>query len=134
MYGLDLSEQISAIKPGGHLCLFYDRAPSEQMPAIVPFIGAGLAGNEQCLYVADDQTVQELSQHLQRAGIDVKHECNAGRLKLLTRLEWRQVGELDSTKKAGQIRQFIQQARRSGFNGIRFAVEMTWTLGPDITP
>lgn len=132
MYGLELEDQISTIKAGGHLCLFYDQEPGQQLPALLPFIRSGLAQDEQFIYIADDQTVSELRPRLESAGIDVEGECRNGRLKLFTRKEWRQPGKLDSTKKAAQVRQFVAQASRDGFKGIRFAVEMTWTLGPDI--
>ncbi|MDB6109084.1 MAG: putative two-component sensor histidine kinase protein, partial [Pedosphaera sp.] len=129
---LELAEQISKVKPGGHLCLFYEKDPAEQMPALIPFIREGLTHDEQFIYIADDQTVDELASHLKRGGIDVARESESGRLKLYTRNEWRQPGELDSSQKARQVRQFIIQAGKQGFKGIRFAVEMTWVLGPDI--
>jgi PAS domain S-box-containing protein len=127
-----LAEQMSSIAPGGHMCLFYERDPVEQMPALVPFIRQGLENHEQFIYIADDQTTHELAAHLERGGINVNKECKSGRLKLCTRQEWRQPGDLDSSRKATQVREFVAQAAREGFKGIRFAVEMTWTLGPDI--
>ena len=102
------------------------------MPALVPFIREGLARNEQFIYIADDQTVEELSNRLEEHAIDVATETRCGRLKLYTRKEWRQPGTLDSNRKAQQVRQYIAEAARAGFKGIRFAVEMTWTLGPEI--
>src|SRR5882672_9022366 len=102
------------------------------MPALIPFITEGLSRDEQFIYIADDLTVDELAGHLARNGIDVAKESDSGRLKLYTRNEWRQPGELDSDKKAQQVRQFVAQAANDGFKGIRFAVEMTWTLGPNI--
>jgi len=86
------------------------------------------------LYIADDQTVDELSGRLRDGGINVGQESGRGRLKLWTRREWRQPGELDSAKKSLQIRGLIQEASKAGFKGVRFAVEMTWILGPDFTP
>lgn len=134
MFRLELEEQMSTIEGGGHLCLFYDQDPAEQMPALVPFIREGLAKQEQFIYIADDQTVDELATQLERSGLNVRARCKSGHLKLYTRNEWRQPGKLDSTEKARQVRQFVSQAARAGFHGIRFAVEMTWTLGPDIDP
>src|SRR5579872_1012033 len=128
----ELTDQITRVAPGGHLCLFYEKDPAEQMPALIPFIQNGLSQNEQFIYIADDQTVDQLAGHLEQRGINVGKESQCGRLKLHTRNEWRQPGELDSNKKAQQVRLFVDQAARSGFKGIRFAVEMTWTLGPDI--
>ena len=69
---------------------------------------------------------------MDEAGINVGRETERGRLKLWTRDKWRQPGELESERKARQVHQFIDEATQAGFKGIRFAVEMTWTLGPHI--
>ena len=75
-----LADQIARIEPGGHLCLFYEKDPAEQMPALVPFITQGLSRGEQFIYIADDLTVGELAGHLARNGIDVVKESASGRL------------------------------------------------------
>src|ERR1051325_1320998 len=129
---MELRQEILGLQPGDHLCLFYERDPAEQMPALVPFIQEGLKRNEQFIYIADDQSVESLTATLEKSGVNVREESARGRLKLWTRKEWRQPGPLASDRKAAQVRQFIQQAMADGFRGIRFAVEMTWTLGPDI--
>ena len=100
---LELTQQMLNLRQGDHLCLFYDRDPAEQMPALVPFIQQGLSSDEQCIYIADDQTVDELAGQLERCGINVGAETDRGALKLWTRREWRQPGELDSEKKAAQV-------------------------------
>ncbi len=128
----ELTKQILNLRQGDHLCLFYEKDPAEQMPALIPFIQEGLARNEQFIYIADDHTVEELGAHLLESGIDVPLEIERGRLKLWTRKEWRQPGELSSETKLAQVRQLIDGALRDGFAGIRLAVEMTWTLGPEI--
>src|SRR5713226_4658001 len=129
----DLTQQILNLNPGDHLCLFYDKDPSEQMPALVPFIQEGLSKGEQFIYIADDHTVGELEGRLQNSGINVGKEVDKGALKLWTRQEWRQPGDLCSEKKSLQVLEFIKEAAKSGFKGSRFAVEMTWALGPDIS-
>ncbi|HTM08075.1 MAG TPA: MEDS domain-containing protein [Verrucomicrobiae bacterium] len=118
--------------PGDHLCLFYEKDPAEQMPALLPFIQEALAAGEQFVYVADDHTINELSERLRQGGIDVSRECDRGALKLWTRRDWRQPGKLSAAKKSRQVLQLIEEATKSGFKASRFAVEMTWTLGPDI--
>jgi len=128
----ELTQQILNLKDGNHLCLFYEKEPAEQMPALVPFIQDGLSRDEQFIYIADDQTVDELSQRLEQSGINVGEESNRGALKLWTRQEWRQPGRLSSKKKSLQVKRIIDEAAKSGFKGSRFAVEMTWALGPDI--
>jgi signal transduction histidine kinase/ActR/RegA family two-component response regulator len=128
----ELTQQILDLQAGDHLCLLYEKEPAEQMPALVPFIQDGLTRDEQSIYIADDQTVDELAGRLEQSGIDVAKECDRGALRLWSRREWRQRGKLSSEKKSQQVRQFIDEAQKSGFKGSRFAVEMTWALGPDI--
>ena len=129
----ELCLQLLNLEPGAHLCLFYEKDPVEQMPALIPFIQEGLCRDEQLIYIADDQTVEELENRLKQGGINVAMETGKERLKLWTRREWRQPGRLDSAQKLRQVRRFIDQAFDRGFKGIRFAMEMTWTLGPDIS-
>jgi two-component system, LuxR family, sensor kinase FixL len=128
-----LSQRILDLKQGDHACLLYNEDPAEQMPALVPYIKQGLEEGERCIYVADDQTVEDVARALEAGGINVREESARGALKLWTRREWRQPGELDSARKSLQVRQFIDEALQAGFKGVRFAVEMTWTLGPDIS-
>jgi signal transduction histidine kinase len=129
----ELTQEILNLWPGNHLCLFYEKDPSEQMPALVPFIQDALSSDEQFVYIADDQTVEELEVRLKQSGIDVGKECERGALKLWTRREWRQPGELSSENKSRQVLQYVHEATQSGFKGSRFAIEMTWALGPDIS-
>jgi PAS domain S-box-containing protein len=128
----ELAQQILDLKDGDHLCLFYEKDPVEQMPALVPFIQDGLSRDERFIYIADDQTVDQLAERLERSGVNVAQESDRGALKLWTRREWRQPGKLSAKKKTLQILKFIKQACEAGFKGSRFAVEMTWALGPDI--
>lgn len=127
-----LVDEVRGLKQGGHLCLVYDDDPAEQMPALLPFIQRGLEDGEQCLYVADDLTVDELRDALAAHGIDVVGETARGALLLWTREQWRQPGELNSAAKAAQVQGLVDAALEAGYTGIRFAVEMTWTLRPDI--
>ena len=129
----ELTEQILKLQAGDHLCLFYDSDPAEQMSALIPYIQDGLAKGEQVIYVADDHTVDALAQRLEQSAINVGKQSDSDALKLWTRREWRQVGELSSARKFMQVSQFIDAARRAGFKGVRFAIEMTWVLGPDIS-
>ena len=128
----ELTQQILNLKDGDHLCLFYEKDAAEQMPALVPFIQDGLLRDEQFIYIADDQTVDELAGRLEQSGVNIAKESDRGALKLWSRREWRQPGRLSAKKKSRQVLDFINRASEAGFKGTRFAVEMTWILGPDI--
>lgn len=119
---------------GEHTCVLYERDPGEQIPLLVPFIREAFSAGQQFVYIADDQSVSELADRLQGQGVDVAAQSRRGALKLWTRAQWRQPGELDPARKSIQVRQFVQEAQQAGFSGVRFAVEMTWTLSPDIGP
>src|ERR1051326_4247506 len=101
----ELTREILNLQQGDHLCLFYEHDPAEQMPALVPFIQDALTKDEQFIYIADDQTIEQLRERLNTSGINVGKETEKSRLKLWTRNEWRQPGELSSEKKAAQVRQ-----------------------------
>lgn len=128
----EVADQILSLKDGDHLCLFYAKAPAEQMDAMIPFIQDALAKDEQFVYIADDQTVEQVAASLEQSGVAVGSEIDRGALKLWTRREWRQPGRLSPAKKSRQVLDLISRAKESGFKGSRFAVEMTWILGPDI--
>jgi hypothetical protein len=70
----ELAQEIVNLRPGDHLCLFYEKDPREQMPALVPFIQDGLSRDEQFVYIADDQTVEDLEGRLRQNGINVGQE------------------------------------------------------------
>ena len=82
MMTTELTEEMLNLQPGDHLCLFYDKDPAEQMPALVPFIQQALHRDEQFIYIADDQSVDQLIGELEQRGIGVARESDRGRLKL----------------------------------------------------
>ena len=115
-----------------HVCLIYESDPAEQYPAILPFIREGLDGGERCIYVADDSRIDDLTAAMRAAGIDANAALVRGALLIWTRDEWRHAGPLDSVAGAAQVRAAIADALVAGYPAVRFAVEMTWTLDPDI--
>src|ERR1051326_6075236 len=88
--GSELVERALNLLPGDHLCLFYEKDPAEQMPALIPFIREALGREEQFIYVADDQTIDELARRLEAGGVDIHRARARGALKLYTRADLRQ--------------------------------------------
>jgi hypothetical protein len=128
-----LIENLIGTKPGDHICVIYDYSPVEQMEAVAAFLKEGLEAGEQSIYVADDDLpIEHLTQSLRIAGIDVTAVRESNALLIWTREHWRQPGPLDTIRKAAQVREVLDTAFAAGFTGVRFAVDMTWTLKPDI--
>jgi hypothetical protein len=119
------------LRQGAHVCLIYDE-PHAQFEALAPFFDEGLRNGERCIYIADDLAPGDVSSSLADYGIDVEGYAGRGALLVWGRDQWRQAGELRSARKAVQVLRIVEEAILAGYRGQRFAVEMTWTLGPDI--
>jgi signal transduction histidine kinase len=87
---------------------------------------------ERCIGVLDDTSVADVREALSAYGVDVRRAVDQEALCFLTRDQWREPGELDSERKLAQVNATLEQARDAGFSGVRFAVNASWTLGPDI--
>jgi len=113
-----------------HVCLVYDD-PNDQLPVLVPYFQEGLLAGERCVWVLDDLSPDAAVHALGEARLDVAHHLKDGSLRLWTRADWRPQ-ELVPTRRLSEVRGIVDEAVREGFRGIRFGIEMTWILGPDI--
>jgi hypothetical protein len=99
---------------------------------MLPFIAQGLDEGERVIYVADDLSVFQLHAALASRQIDPLQQMARGALLLLTRSDWRLPGDFDAHAQVVRLREMIERALDAGFKGVRFGVEMTWTLGPTL--
>src|SRR5690349_3005854 len=76
--------RLHALRPGQHLCLFYDRR-DEQIGISLEYIRGGLHKGERCIYVSDAETLDALRTALVHASIPVDTEIARGALLLLTK-------------------------------------------------
>ena len=77
-----LEAAVESISVHDHLCLLYE-SRAEQFAAVLPFVRHGLASGERCVYIADDNTVDEVLAALLDAGIDTGAELSRGALQVL---------------------------------------------------
>ncbi|MCG6154808.1 MEDS domain-containing protein [Rubinisphaera margarita] len=127
-----LAEQIRDLRPSDHVCMIYENA-EDQMAAAVPFIQSGLAGNELCLYLADESTCQEVDAALVRGGVDVEREKADGRLAVLTKYDGHlHGGTFDPDAMMQRLETVTRQALDDGFSGLRIIGEMSWALGSEL--
>jgi len=126
--------EIAGIGNGDHVCVLYDESADEWAREIGAFLAEGLANDEQCFYVWDESPPEKMLTELATHGIDAEAYAHAGALKVWTGHQWQESDTLDALRKAAQVREWIERAFLNGFKGVRFAVEMTWSKRPDITP
>jgi PAS domain S-box-containing protein len=124
-----LERELSQAKPGDHLCSIYENR-GEQLPASVQFIIDGLARGERCSYLVDESTLEDVTQALEAAGVEVAHERERGALQLLTRRVLRLPQDVSVPEAFCEfLLQAEAEALADGFSGRRQIAEMNWALG-----
>jgi signal transduction histidine kinase/ActR/RegA family two-component response regulator len=124
----ELERRIARLRQGDHLCLVY-RSAAEQTAALVPFLKAGLAAGERCLFVGHGTSGRRLEHALAEAGVDVQGECDRGALVFVTQRDnWLPGGRFDPGAMMDVLRQAEQHALEDGFSGLRATWNMGWVL------
>jgi PAS domain S-box-containing protein len=123
-----LWQQLAGLGAGAHVCPLYE-TPGQRMGALVPYFRAGLARGEQCLYIADDASVDDLRAH----GIGSDEDlARAALVVLSTRETYLRNGRFDADQMIELLSARLAEAQAAGFAGLRVAGEMSWALGSDI--
>jgi hypothetical protein len=116
------------IKPGEHLCFFYENK-TEQFQIVIPFLIEGLARKEKCLYIADENTVEEVKAGLLMHGVDVDQNMKTGQFNVITaRDSYLKPGRFILEDMISQLDSFVNQALNEGYSGARVAGETTWLI------
>jgi signal transduction histidine kinase len=124
----ELERRIAGLRQGDHLCLIY-RSAAEQTAALIPFLKAGLAAGERCLFAGHGTSARRLERALNEAGVDARGECDRGALLFLNRREtWLPGGRFDPGTMMDILRQAEQDALDDGFSGLRATWNMGWVL------
>ncbi|MFC4437551.1 MULTISPECIES: MEDS domain-containing protein [Natrialbaceae] len=112
-----------------HFALVYE-SRDDQFSAAIPFISQGLERGERCLYVADDNSREDVLTAMRDHGIDVDAALESGALSVLTPADtYRRTGEFDRTKMLEFWEESLERAIGEGdHTGLRAAAEMTWAL------
>jgi hypothetical protein len=108
---------------------FFHRSRADQFSVIAPFVAEGLAANQRCLYVAQDNSVPMVLQRLNEAGVPATEAVRSGSLKLLTSREtFLRHGIFQMDRMVEYLREEVEAALHDGFAGLRASGEMTWAL------
>ncbi|MDS0474679.1 MEDS domain-containing protein [Natrinema sp. 1APR25-10V2] len=118
--------------PENHLALIYETF-DEQLAAAVPFVRQGLEQNDRVMYVADENTEDELITAFKGAGIDVDAARDSGALSFQTPADlYQQSDEFDVDEMIDLIDETAHDAvENDEYNRFRMVAEMTWSLTDD---
>ncbi len=116
------------LKLGDHLCSFYENKV-EQFQIVLPFLKEGLAKEEKCLYIADENTAEEIKAGLLMHGVDVGAILKSGQLKIVTSREaYIRLGKFDPEAMVSFLVSAAKEALSEGYAGLRVAGEASWIL------
>lgn len=114
-----------------HLCLIYE-TQEEQFAAVVPFMRVGLERGEKCVYVADENTSDEVLEQMEKGGVDVARALETGAFRVLTKKDaYLKQGFFDPDWMINFLKETTDAAKAEGYAGLRVTGEMTWMLGGD---
>ncbi|MFC7142741.1 MEDS domain-containing protein [Halosimplex aquaticum] len=132
--GFETRESLGSDESHGdtdHIALIYEDQVG-QFETVVPFIREGLERGERCIYVADDNSVDEVLDAMRARGLAVDDAVESGALSVYTEEEtYRRTGEFDRDAMIDFWRDALADATDSGFTGVRAAAEMTWAVDAD---
>lgn len=117
------------IKQGDHLCSIYQNK-EQQFGLIIPFFEKGLNNNEKCIYIADDNSTDEVVAEFEKAGVAINKFIKSGKFVLLTKREtYLKNGYFDPEKMIQLLKNTEKDALNEGYSGVRGSGEMTWQIG-----
>ncbi len=118
----------ASLRTRDHAAIVYWTS-AELFDSVVPYLCAGLRAGDQVVYVADDHSVEAVSEALRAAGIDVGAEVSAERLILTqARAAFFPAGCFDVERALDGVRALAASAAARGFERVRLSVEMTYLL------
>jgi GAF domain-containing protein/predicted DNA binding protein len=126
-------EDLDGHDSNDHLALIYENQ-AEQFAAVVPFIRQGLRRGERCLYVADENSREEVLAALRDGDVDVDAALESGALTVHSKQDtYLREGTFDPDDMIEFLSDTIDEATEE-YEALRIGAEMTWVFGdsPDM--
>ncbi len=108
-----------------HAILFYtDR--NDEHEILFTYLKAGLDGGEAGIYVASEESPDEIKQAMKEYGLDSEHYEKSGALRVVDYREWYIIkGEFDISRLFSLWEQSVREAVANGFKALRVTGEMS---------
>lgn len=113
---------------GDHVAYFF-QSNAERLAFVIPYMIRGLRKHERCVYVAHQNTTDDILGHLKKAGVDTDAAVASGALSVLTKDEtYLRHGVFEPKKMIADLDRDVRSALQNGFSGLRITAEMSWAL------
>jgi hypothetical protein len=134
MIELEVGGKRERIRPGLHICQFYNQV-SEITHTAVPFVRDGLRGADKCYVAAATARLDEIRKGLHAAHVDVEASAAAGQLALLDRRdELLSGGRFDPYHLLATHQGLIARSIGEGWRTVRCVIDMGWLARGVATP
>jgi hypothetical protein len=108
-----------------HAILFYSN-PRDKREVLFTYLKAGLDAKEAAIYVASEESPDEIRREMKEFGLDSEQFEKSGTLRVVDYREWYIIeGKFDIGKIFSLWQQSLQEALAKGFKGLRVTGEMS---------
>jgi MEDS: MEthanogen/methylotroph, DcmR Sensory domain len=134
MIDLEVGGKRERIRPGLHICQFYNQASDISQTAI-PFLRDGLRGTDKSYFAASPARLEEVRTGLRNAHVDLDAVTSSGQLQLVgTREELLNRGRFDPYYLIATHQALISRALNEGWQTVRAVLDMGWLCDGVATP
>lgn len=122
------SRTLNELKPGDHLCCFYDTEGAYRA-SVMPFLRQGFERGEKVFYIVDTHTPQTVKRYLEAEGVDVEPCAARGQCEIVSVYDtYLRSGVFTPEETIALWREEVARTRREGYHTLRAVGEMSWTL------
>lgn len=119
--------QFESVEPGDHVATFFSEQ-SPQLAVSAAFIDHGIHNGEQCLYLADENEIDDVETTFRRLGIDVDGLQRSGTLRIESASDVYLADGSDPDEMLDVLTDATDHALKNDYDGFRVAGENTWSL------
>jgi len=115
---------VRRMKATDHVILLY-ADPRDKRDVLFTYLEAGLAKGEAAVYVAGQETPEQIRQRMREFGIDLERYEKDGALRIIDYRDWYIIdGKFDTSKTLGLWSKLLVDVGAKGFKGLRVTGEM----------
>lgn len=120
-------EAVGPLEWGSHFCHLY-QSRDDLLDTLVPFFAAGLANNEQCLWITSDPvSAEDATRALAQRVSGLQSKLDRGQIRIVDPSKWyTRTGSLDADSILRAWLDAEQSARALGYAGLRLTGDVTF--------
>jgi hypothetical protein len=121
----EILEFVKNMRAKDHAILFY-ADQQDKCDVLFTYVKAGLDLGEAAVYIASDESVQEIERSMESFGLNVDELRKRHALRVVDYREWYIInGEFNVSKILSRWEGALQESRARGFTGLRVTGEMS---------